>query len=463
MKKIGVVCLGLLFLLGGLSEEKPAHGAGNGTHTKEFPSDFDRLKTVLQQPNTLSALTPEWLDLGVEHRTRYETFNQSFTKGTAGSDQMVAQRTRILLGIKDIWDPIRFTLELADFRAPVADRGQDHNPNFVDHLDIFQLHLDLVSQNFLGTGTSGRLEVGRLVMDFGEGRLIAGHRFGSFTPSFDGVQLILGGDKLSDWSLRAFVTQPVQRHTVSPDWTSPISYFSGASISSRHVPWANGESYFFQLNEGTNLQKRNLSTMGFRVLSKPAKEQFDYEIESIYQTGEVDHTNHFAHRHHGEVGYSFATKWPLRFVYLFDYSSGAKNPKKNFDFLFAKRRAEYGPTGILGIIFPSNIFSPIGFRSTLQPISTVRLMVSYRAFWLADGRGPFVGSGLQDPTGRAGTFLGNMLDSSITWAPQAGYFRHTTFEVGYTRFFKGSYFDRVPQSPGTADVNYVYTMATLTF
>ncbi len=138
------------------------------------------------------------------------------------------------------------------------------------------------------------------------------------------------------------------------------------------------------------------------------------------------------------MGYSFATEWPLRLVYLFDYSSGDRNPKKNFDFLFAKRRAECGPTGILGIIFPS-------------------------AFWLADGRGPFVGSGLQDPTGRAGTFLGNMLDSSITWAPQAGYFRHATFEVGYTCFFKGSYFDRVPQSHGTADVNYVYTMATLTF
>lgn len=100
MKKVGAVCLGLLFLLGGLSVEKSAHGAVNGTHTKEFPSDFDRLKTVLQQPNTLSALTPEWLDLGVEHRIRYETFNQSFTKGRAGSDQMVAQRTRILLGIK---------------------------------------------------------------------------------------------------------------------------------------------------------------------------------------------------------------------------------------------------------------------------------------------------------------------------------------------------------------------------
>lgn len=193
------------------------------------------------------------------------------------------------------------------------------------------------------------------------------------------------------------------------------------------------------------------------------QKKINSEIESIYQIGEVGHTHPFAHRHHREVGYSFRTDWPLRFVYLFDYSSGDKSPRKIFDFLFAKRRAEYGSTGILEIIFPSNIISPIGFRSTLQPISTVRLMVSYRTFWLADGRGPIVGRGLQHPTGRAGTFLGNMLDTSITWATQADYFRHTTFEVGYTCFFKGSYFDRVPQSPGAADGNHVYTMARLTF
>jgi hypothetical protein len=110
-----------------------------------------------------------------------------------------------------------------------------------------------------------------------------------------------------------------------------------------------------------NLQKRNLSTIGFQVLAKPEKKQLDFEIESIHQIGEVDHTNHFAHRHHGEVGYSFATKWPLRVVYLFDYLFGDRNPKKNFDFLFAKRRTEYGPTGILGIILPSNTFYLLGF------------------------------------------------------------------------------------------------------
>ncbi len=436
---------------------------GAGNHSKEFPSDFDRLKTILQQPNSLSAATPEWLDVGVEHRTRYETFNHSFTRGTAGSNQQVHQRTRMLLGIKDIWDPVRFTLEVADFRTPVADRGQDRNPIFVNHLDIFQLHVDLVSQNFLGSGSSGKLEIGRLVMDFGKGRLVAGHRFGSFTPTFDGVQMSFGSDASSLWNVRAFVTRPVQRHSVSPDWTTPISYFSGAAISSSHVPWANGELYLFQLNEGNNLQRRDLSTFGFRIFAQPKKEQWDYEIESIYQIGEVGRTNHFAHRHHGEVGYSFGTAWPLQFVYLFDYASGDPNPRKNFDFLFAKRRAEYGPTGILGVIFPSNILSPVGFRSTFKPLPTVQLMVSHRTFWLADGRGPFVGSGLQDPTGRAGTFLGNLFDTSVNWAPQAGYFRHTVFEVGFARFFKGSYFDRVPQSPGTADVNYVYTMATLSF
>ncbi len=90
-------------------------------------------------------------------------------------------------------------------------------------------------------------------------------------------------------------------------------------------------------------------------------------------------------------------------------------------------------------------------------------MISHRTFWLVDSRGPFVGSGLQDSTGRAGAFLGNLFDTSVNWAPHAGYLRHVSFEVGFSRFFKGSYFNRVPQSPGTADVNYVYTMATLSF
>ena len=130
----------------------------------------------LHKKKTLASLMPSWLDVQLEHRTRYETFNHSFKKGQAGSNQQIHQRTKLQLHIQDILGPIELVGEFADFRTPVSDRGQGASPIFVDHLDVFQLHADLVTTNFLDTGQSSRLEVGRLVLDFGKGRLVAGHR-----------------------------------------------------------------------------------------------------------------------------------------------------------------------------------------------------------------------------------------------------------------------------------------------
>ena len=429
-----------------------------------FPAAAQDLEEVLQKTlereKPLGSLVPSWMDVSVEHRTRYETFNNSFQEGTAGGNQQVAQRTRILLGIKDILDPIRLTVEVADFRAPVADRGQDSNPNFVDHWDLFQLHADVVTHNFLGTGLPSRLEVGRLVMDFAKGRLIAGHRFGSFTPSFDGMQWFLGNPDMVQ--LRTFVTRPVQRHSVSPDSSVPISYFWGVDIFTQAIPFLSTEAYYFGLSENGNLRKRELTTLGFRIFVEPSEGKMDYEVESMYQFGTESSINHFAHRHHGEVGYTFPLLWQPRFVYLFDYASGNPDTHKNFDFLFAKRRAEYGPTGILGIIFPSNIISPAGFRLTAHPTDTIGIMILDRHFWLANAKGQFVGNGLQDPTGMAGPALGNLLDTALHWKPTHPIFHHAIIEMGFTHFFKGTFFSRVPQSPGTNDVSYFYSMVTVT-
>lgn len=53
MKKwrIAGLTIMLVLILGGFVWGKPA--LGNGNHTKEFPSDFDRLNTLLQQPINL--------------------------------------------------------------------------------------------------------------------------------------------------------------------------------------------------------------------------------------------------------------------------------------------------------------------------------------------------------------------------------------------------------------------------
>ena len=437
----------LLFCLLGCSLPAAAGAEGNALHQ------------FLQKKKPLASLMPSWLDVQLEHRTRYETFDQSFKKDQAGSDQQIHQRTRLQVRIKDILEPIEIVGEFADFRTPVSDRGQGSSPIFVDHLDVFQLHADLVTDNLLGIGQSSRLEVGRLVLDFGKGRLVAGHRFGSFTPSFDGIQWWYG--KPDIWQFRVFGTRPVQRHSVSPDSSTPVTYFWGGNMLTHQLKPFSIEPYYFGLHERGRLQKRRLSTFGLRLFKESGQGTWDFEIETIYQFGEKLGTSFLAHRHHGEIGWTFDIPWQPRAVYLFDYSSGDRNPNKNFDFLFAKRRAEYGPTGIFGIIFPSNILSPAGFRVSMHPLSTVQVMLLDRSFWLADSHGPFVGSGLQDPTGRAGRYLGNLLDLAVSWTPAFPALRHITLDAGFAHFFKGDYFDRVPSSPSQKDVNYVYSMVTV--
>ncbi|SFL60853.1 alginate export family protein [Nitrosomonas communis] len=155
---------------------------------------------------------------------------------------------------------------------------------------------------------------------------------GSFTPTFDGIRFTLRNDK-EKWGLQVFGTRPVQREVSELDWNTPESYFSGAHVTNRDLRWANFDAYWFQLNEGNNLRQRNLSTPGFRLFAKPTRGSIDYEIESMYQFGDTFDENIFAHRHHGEVGYSFETPWPLRLIYLFDYASGDRDPNKNFDIL----------------------------------------------------------------------------------------------------------------------------------
>jgi len=425
--------------------------------------DFDTLTKLMEEHKTpLTAYTPDWLNLAIEHRTRYDVFDHGFTKNIPGFNEQVHQRTRFLVEILNIIDPLKLTFELTDIRAPLANYDQEHSSVFANHFDFTQLHLGLHSKNFLGTGYAAKFEVGRFMMDLGEARLVGGHRWGTFSPTFDGLHFLLGNES-EKWSLRVFGARPVNRDPDSLDWNTPETYFSGAQVTNRDLRWAFFDVYFLQLNEGNKLRKRNLSTTGFRLFAKPAIGSLDYEIESMYQFGDTQDESVFAHRHHGEVGYSFRTEMPFRLVYLFDFSSGSRDPNKNFDILYAKRRVEYGPTGMFGPFFPSNLLSPVGFRATLIPVPNVRFMLSHRAYWLANKNSAFVGSGLQDPTGRAGGFLGNMLDVSVGWDPQWSYLKRVSFDIGYSHIFKGDYFNKVQDSPGMKDTNYGYTMATFKF
>jgi hypothetical protein len=151
----------------------------------------------------------------------------------------------------------------------------------------------------------------------------------------------------------------------------------------------------------------------------------------------------------------FDVPWQPILKGQYDYASGDRNPDDNrqdtFDKLYGARRFEFGPTGIYGWIFRSNTSTP-GVRLVLQPSSAFEWISAYRWAWLAESRDFWIGTGLRDATGRSGSYLGSQLELRLRFDPRP-FFR---LETGYARFFKGSYPERVPGSPGTGDSNYFY-------
>ncbi|GKS69991.1 hypothetical protein W03_19950 [Nitrosomonas sp. PY1] len=157
--------------------------------------DFDILPKLIEEGKSpFSTLTPDWLKIAIEQRTRYALYDHGVTRSIPGFDDMVHMRTRFLFEVFKATDPLKFTLELTDMRAPLAHYGQAHSNEFANHFDFTRLHVGLNSQNFLGTGYAAKFEVGRFAFDFGHSRLIGGHRFGTFTPTFDGMVFTVGNE-----------------------------------------------------------------------------------------------------------------------------------------------------------------------------------------------------------------------------------------------------------------------------
>ena len=82
----------------------------------------------------------DWLDIALEHRTRYETLDHRFKLGEVGSDQQLPQRTRLRLGIRNILGPVGFMAEFEDDRVHLDDSGSTITNTMVNENDILQLY-----------------------------------------------------------------------------------------------------------------------------------------------------------------------------------------------------------------------------------------------------------------------------------------------------------------------------------
>ncbi len=406
---------------------------------------------------------PSWLDLGLEQRTRFESYDHPWrTSQPLGTpDAQIQQRSRVRVGVTS--GLFRLLFEGQDSRVHLDDRNAFVTTGSRNETDILQLHASATFSNLLDMGLRTDLHVGRLTLDIGSRRLIARNDFRNSTNAFDGLHWQVTREQ--NWRLRTFLVQPVLLNAQQLDESSEHALFWGVYGEAHQIPWFRFNTYYFGLNDQRGSMtptQRTFSTYGVRLYTPPQAERFDYEIESVWQTGKRGRTRHVAHFQHVNLGFSFKFPWSPRILIHYDYASGdsqrGDSQDTAFDTLFGARRFEYMPTGNFGPFFRTNISSP-GWRIIVTPVPGVTAQFKHRLWYLATSRGSFGTSGLRDETGGSGNVLGQDVEVRVQWKIS----QNLEFEAGYDHWFKGSYFDRLPNSTnlplgGNQDTDYFYIL-----
>lgn len=443
----------------------------------DWPSGYNAKKTLG---------LPDWLNGSLEYRVRYETMDAPFVKGGKGSQYQIPMQTALWLEANH--GGFRAGFEFWDARQIGAGTHSTLNNTMVDVADFPQIYGAWSSQNFLDSGMGFEVKGGRQTLDIGSRRLVARNAFRNTSNSFTGLLMRLR-DGAGDWQVQAFGSQPVTRlptqknELLNNDWAwdqeQDGAVFTGLFGEAKLPMDMRGELYFYYLGEDrdSSTSNRRLFTPGFRVFKQQAKGEWDFEGESIAQTGTRTDTAYIASTgkggkrdmdveafyEHIQLGYTFDAPWDPRVLIQYDYATGGNNASgttsNSFDTLYGARRWEYGPTGIFGPFARNNINSP-GVRTFVTPHRDVAAFVAYRAWWMADSKALWQPANLIDPTGHSGDFMGHTVELSGRWDAH----ENIALEAGWAYLIKGNFARNAPGAPADHDnVNYAYVQTQLRF
>ncbi|MFM8879899.1 MAG: alginate export family protein, partial [Verrucomicrobiota bacterium] len=181
---------------------------------------------------------PEWAELGLEHRIRYESLGNQFRTGKPGSDQALALRSSLLGQIKT--EPVGLLAEVMDSRQYLSDSGSPIDNTQVNALEVLQAHVRW-DAGPLFTGGKQRFQLGRETLDLGNRRLVARNAYRNTLNAFTGADWLWTSD--SGGSIRSFAFLPVRRlpedahslldHRISADTQSFGQHFYGVYATSR--------------------------------------------------------------------------------------------------------------------------------------------------------------------------------------------------------------------------------------
>ncbi len=373
------------------AEDKAAAKAANGyyverrsygTQKETEPPRYVRQlnKTWLKDYDAFADI--DWLDIGFEHRARYESRQNDFRRAQENIDDPLLLRTRAYVGLKNILDPFRFAIEVQDSRRNHSDYNDNYNnnndrrlssdPRDVDHADFLQAYLELYykesifGKDDLGNNRPFWVRGGRLAWEDLDRRLIARNEWRNTTNTFQGIRANIG-EKKNDWQLEAFAVQPVQRFASELDKVDHAQKFYGlVGDWRRWSEYVTIQPYYFYLKQDGNKVEydgngtafsdrsvynavrqaqaqvdREINTAGIRAFGILPSTQWDYDVSYNKQWGNVQRfvtssaqalsiangryitVDHDAYAYNAELGYTFnKLLWKPRFSGSYGVATG---------------------------------------------------------------------------------------------------------------------------------------------
>lgn len=412
---------------------------GYGTRGETEPPRYVRTLSKTGLPGTEEL---NWLDFGIDHRTRFEYRDDDYRRSALVRDTPFLLRSRAYVGIHDILDPFRFAVEFKDarwFNSQFPDTDRDVNEN-----EIIQAIAELYFKGALGTDDYGnerplRLQAGRFAFDILDRRLISRNPWRNTVNNFDGFRAILGQQK-NDWQLDLFAFQPVERRVRQPDRSNEEEWFYGAILQWRRwSKYITLQPYYLirdRDRKGWKAEDREIHTLALRGYGYVGDTGLDYDLHAAWQFGKAEGRNHRAFATANEIGYTFKHDWKPRLSSSIGYASGDRNPDDNinerFDRLFGFAR----PWSSNDYFLWENIITP-KLRLEVQPHKNVSFETGYHAYWLAsDSDGWAAGSTVRrDPLGRSGDFVGQEIDVRVRWKVDP----RVEIILGYAYFMPGAF------------------------
>lgn len=410
-----------------------------------------------------------WLDIGLEHRTRYEWRNNDLRRVEGGEDNLIFFRHRAWLGIRDILDPFRFAVEFQDSRVinnKYLPTDQERN-----EYDLINAYGELNFKKALGADDRGndrpiRFRVGRMAYETTDRRFIARNEWRNTTNSFEGFRLNFGRDA-NDWELDLFGLQPVRRAQTKFDMSNERLWFFGAIGHWRK--WSDIvtiQPYYMGQKQNadpdgftaTNRLDREIHMPGFRAYGK-AGNLFDFDVSYNHQFGYSGPLRQDAQGYTIEVGKTFNHPWKPRLMGFYGYASGDKDPNDGVDNRFDRFFGFARPWSADHYVVYENLKAP-KIRMDLQPTQKLGFELTYGWYFLASKRDRMfdildgnISQTVQDPgfnrdrNGQSGDFAGHALEGRIRYqvSPKVNTI------LGYTHFTAEDFVkNRIAASPSCA-------------